>query len=215
MSFFSDIFGGGNSGAVTNSIPPELMPYLTSLAQRAQTGGQAGDFSKVAGTNTNLNTAFNEGGQGIKDITTNLNRSLGDQAGRLSEMAKTGGANELQDALKLDIGMTNAGLNNQFGGSGVLGSARHELASATASDAAKAKYAQQVIENKRAAETALGQNAGQNAGLVTGATSALTNLGSAERAIEQQQLDAPYQGISREAGIIYGAPARQSATPGK
>jgi len=215
MSLFSDIFGGGNSGAVTNSIPPELMKYIVSIADRSQTLGQAGDFSKVAGLNSNLTNAIDQGGAAsTKALTTGMN-TLGDQSGRLTEMAKTGGAEELKDALALDIGMGNAGLNNQFGGGGVLGSARHNLAAESASDAAKAKYAQQVISNKAAAESALGGNVGQQGALATGSTNNLINLGNTQRTIEQQQLDAPYQGLSREAGITYGQPARQSATPGK
>ena len=215
MSVFSRIFGGGNSGTVTNSIPGELMPYIASIAGRAQELGQTGIFSKVAQLNPTLIKAINEGGGATSTALSKGMDTLKDQSSRLTEMAKTGGAEELKDALKLDIGMTNAGLNNQFGGGGVLGSARHNLAAESAADAAKAKYAQQVIANKAAAEQALGGNVGQQGALATGATTNLTNIGNLERSIEQQNLDAPYQGLSREAGIVYGVPARQTATPGK
>jgi len=155
MSIFSDIFGGGNSGAVTNSIPPELMKYMVSIADRSQKLGEAGNLSKVAGLNFNLTNAINQGGSATSKALTGGMDTLDKQSDRLVDMAKTGGANELKDALELDIGMGNAGLNNQFGGGGVLGSARHNLAAESASDAAKAKSGfQQTAADKLAIKAA-------------------------------------------------------------
>ena len=137
------------------------------------------------------------------------------QRDRLKDMAKTGGADELKDALALDIGMGNATINNQFGGNGVLNSARNKLTTAASADAAKAKYAQQVIANKAAAEQAIGNNIGNMMSTVTGATSALTNLGTTQRNIEQQKLDAPWTGISRYISSVFGNPAKQQGIGGK
>jgi hypothetical protein len=143
---------------------------------------------------------------GVSGVNT-----LADQQARLKEMAQTGGANELKDSLALDVGMSSADLGNKFGSAGVLGSARHAIAEKTAENAAKAKFAAEVIRNKGAAETALGTSVGQ--GVSTAATTAagLAKLGSEERGIEQQQLDAPYQALQRYASTVYGNPARQQA----
>jgi len=217
MSIFSDVFGGGNSGAVTSSLPAWMQPYMENILQKNQGALESGELSKVAGTNANLADAFSGGGKAIIDSYQSGDKTLGDQSKRLETMAKDGGAEELKDALALDIGMGNAGLNNQFGGGGTLGSARHNLAASTSADAAKAKYAQQVIANKTAAEQALGGNVGQQSGLATGSTSALTNLGTTERGVEQQKLDSTWQGIQRAASTMFGGAAqnKQSATPGK
>ena len=217
MSIVSSIFGGGNSGAVTPSLPAWMTPFFENILTKNQNALESGKLSEVAGTNANLADAFSGGGKAIIDAYKEGNKALGSQQTRLETMAQKGGADELKDALALDIGMGNAGLNNQFGGGGVLGSARHNLAAETASDAAKAKYAQQVIANKAAAEQALGSNIGAQASLATGNTAALTNLGNTERSIEQQKLDSTWQGIQRAASTIFGGAAqnKQSATPGK
>jgi hypothetical protein len=217
MSFFSDIFGGGNSGAVTPSLPAWMQPYMENILTKNQSALEAGDLSKVAGLNTNLSTAIDTGGKAILGKGLEGSTILDAQKSRLEDMAKTGGADELQKALNLDIGVDNANISNQFGGNGVLGSARHQLAADSSADAAKAKYAQQVINNKAAAEQALSGNVGNQMNIATGATSALTNLGNTERGIEQQKDDAVWQGLQRAGSLLFGGAAqnKQSATPGK
>ena len=53
------------------------------------------------------------------------------------------------------------------------------------------------------------------AGVATGGVSSMANLGNQQRGIDQQGLDATYQGLQRYASTIYGNPARQQATGGK
>jgi len=69
-----------------------------------------------------------------------------------------------------------------------------------------------MIQNRMAAEQGLGQSVGGSAQLASGGASALANLGNQQRGIEQQQLDAPWQGLQRYASTIYGNPARQQTT---
>ena len=135
--------------------------------------------------------------------------TLQEQQERLKQMALTGGADELQDALKLDVGMSSANLGNQFGSAGVLGSARHALAEKTSEDAAKAKFAEKVIANKAAAEQALGKSVADTSTLASSTASSLAKLGSEERNIEQQMADKDWQALQRYASTIYGNPSRQ------
>lgn len=51
--------------------------------------------------------------------------------------------------------------------------------------------------------------AGASQGLATNAAQAFSNLGSQQRAIEQENLDTPWTSLQRYASTIYGNPARQ------
>ena len=66
-----------------------------------------------------------------------------------------------------------------------------------------------------AARLALQTGAQTASGIATGGASSLANLGNQQRGIDQQGLDATYQGLQRYASTIYGNPARQQATGGK
>ena len=87
------------------------------------------------------------------------------------------------------------------------------MANANAASESGVKAAQQIFQNKVTTEQGLDTNIGNEAQLLTGATNTIANLGQQQRAIEQQQLDAPWQGLQRAASTIYGNPARQSAAP--
>mgnify|MGYP000409467497 FL=1 len=115
-----------------------------------------------------------------------------------------------------------AGLSTGFGQAGTLGSARQAVMQGaqnaeTTGQLAKvdADYETQMFKNRLAAEQALQGTAQTAAGVATGGVSSMANLGNQQRGIDQQGLDATYQGLQRYASTIYGNPARQQATGGK
>jgi hypothetical protein len=204
--------GGGTT--TTSSIPEWAQPYLKNVGNATEAAYAGGELGKVAGASQLQQKAFGAGANALEGTAANAIRNAAGTQSRMTELAKTGGANELQDALKLDIGMSTANLNNQFGASGSLGSARHALATSAADAAAKAKYAQQVITNKAAGERASNDAATGAFGIADKFTGSTANLGNQQRGIDQQGLDATYQGLQRYASTIYGNPARQSSSGG-
>jgi hypothetical protein len=210
---FKKNYGGGGGGPTTTtseSIPSWARPYFENVGRASESAYASGALGRVAGPSENQKNAFGMGST-IRDVGTSGLTSLSDQQNRLTDMAKTGGANELKDALALDVGMSNADISNKFGASGTLGSARQLLASKTSEDAAKAKFAQQVITNKSAAEQALGSSIGQGVSTAGTTTSNLANIGNQERGIAQQEADSAWQALQRYSSSIYGNPARQQA----
>jgi hypothetical protein len=205
---------GGGGGTTTSSIPEWAQPYLKNVGNATEAAYGAGELGKVAGASQLQSLAFNQGAGGLWQNASDVIGSGRGTVDRATQLAKTGGADELKDALKLDIGMSTANMNNQFGASGTLGSARHALATSAADSAAKAKYAQSVIDNKLKGEQtvgAAGKNIFDTSRSVVGDTA---NLGNQQRGIDQQGLDATYQGLQRYASTIYGNPARQQASGG-
>ena len=214
MSIFSKIFGGGNSGAVTQSIPEWLRPYMEKASGAATEAYDKGELSKVAGENQNLTTGFNMG-QTMSDTTGKNLGTLDEQQARLLQMAQTGNREQLQSALDLNLGKSDATTNTQFGQAGTLGSARNALAADTAKGGIIAQNEQQILANKMGAEQALAGNVANEGSLVSGTANTLTGLGTQERAVDQSQLDAPWQGIQRMSSAVYGNPAKQTAMGGK
>jgi hypothetical protein len=72
-----------------------------------------------------------------------------------------------------------------------------------------------MFKNRLAAESALQSGAQTASGIASGGVSSIANLGNQQRGIDQQGLDATFQGLQRYASTIYGNPARQQATGGK
>jgi len=207
-------YGGGGGGpapapVTTSNIDPEFKPGLLAAQAAAKKEYESGNLGRVAGASGLQEEAYTGGIGRLRESTDLNNASLMEQRGRLTDMANTGGSKELQDALKLDVGMGGAKLGADYGASGTLGSYRHNLASATAEDATKAKFAQNVISNKAAADAAL---TGNISGTSANATNFLKNLqstGGEQRTIAQQLADKDYQALSRYASTVYGNPARQ------
>ena len=208
---FKKKYGGGGGTTTSENIPAWARPYIERAAQSAEAQYSAGNLDNVAGPTASQQLAFTGGASAIAKAGGVGLDTLQDQQTRLQQMAATGGAEELQDALALDIGMGEAGVRNQFGATGTLGSSRNALASATSADAAKAKYAQQVINNKMTAEGALGQSVSGSSSLAGKTASDLAQLGNQERSINQQLMDKDWQALQRYASTIYGSPARQQA----
>jgi len=203
--------GGGSTTTVTESIPEWARPAIQDVQAEAKSKYEAGQLGQVAGLSTNQVSAFDMG-EDIKEVGARGLGTLQDQSGRLTEMARTGGADELKAALDLDVGMGNAKIGQDYGASGTLGSYRQNLASASAEDATKAKFAQQIIQNRGAAETALGSNVGAQGSLTSGTASKLADLGNQERSVAQQLSDKDKMALESYAATVYGSPARQSAT---
>lgn len=203
----------GDSRTV-ETTPSWLSNAYQDLTGKSKSAYESGDLSKVAEASDLQTEAWSSGIGGVRDASKANQAMYGDQAARLKSMAETGGAEELKGALALDIGMGESSLGNQFGGTGTLGSYRHNLASATSADAAKAKFAQQVIQNKSAAEKALGENASGASADASNLLKSLEATGAGERAVDQSQLDANWQGLQRYASSIYSNPARQQQTQG-
>jgi hypothetical protein len=211
MRFKKNYKGGGTT---ISSIPEWAEPYIKNVGNATEAAYAAQELGKVAGASQLQQRAFGTGADAIQGTAANAIQSMGGTQNRMNRLANTGGANELQDALKLDIGMSTANLNNQFGTTGTLGSTRHALATSAADAAAKAKYAQQVINNKMGAEKQMNEAASGAFATADKAVGSTANLGSQQRGIDQQGLDATYQGLQRYASTIYGNPARQQASGG-
>ena len=127
---------------------------------------------------------------------------------------KTGILNEAQKGV--------AKLNTGFGQTGTLGSARQAVMQGaqnaeTTGALAKvdADYENNMFKNRLAAESAIQSGATTASGIANQGVSGMANLGNQQRGIDQQGLDATWQGLQRYASTIYGNPARQQATGGK
>jgi len=214
MRYKKNYGGGGGAPATTTKTVESIPEWMKPAIQRVQGSAEAlygsGQLGNVAGASDLQRRAFGSA-SAVEAAGASAQGTLAEQQARLKQQAMSGGANELQDALRLDVGMASADLGNKFGSAGVLGSARHALADKTSEDAAKAKFAQQVIQNKSAAEQALGKSATDAAATASGTSATLAKLGGEQRTIEQQQADAPYQALQRYASTIYGNPGRQQA----
>jgi len=216
---------GGGGGGTTSTIPEWAAPYMKNVGSAAESAYGAGELGKVAGASDLQQQAFGEGAKQLSATTSTALGSLGDQNKRLSTMAtmpsaetlaaqKAGILNEAQKGV--------AKLNTGFGGAGTLGSARQAVMQGaqnaeTTGQLAKvdADYEAQMFKNRLAAEQALQTGAQTASGIATGGASSLANLGNQQRGIDQQGLDATWQGLQRYASTIYGNPSRQQASGGK
>jgi hypothetical protein len=113
-------------------------------------------------------------------------------------------------------------LDTQFGANGTLGSARQAVmqGSQNAETVGKladvdSQYEQAMFKNRLSAEGALDQSVGSAADLASGSASSLAKLGGEQRTIEQQGMDADWQGLQRYASTVYGSPVKQSTAGGK
>jgi hypothetical protein len=225
MSKYIKRFGGGGGQATAENIPEWAQPYIKNVANQAEGTYASGDLSKVAGASNLQNVAFNQGAGAIGTVGAQGMDTLAAQQSRLSDMASTPSAATLagQKATILHEAQKSvAGLNTGFGGTGTLGSARQGVMQGaqnaeTVGKIAKveADYENQMFNNRLQAEGALGQSVGGSSSLASGTASSLANLGNQQRGIDQQKLDAPWQGLQRYASTIYGNPARQSTSGGK
>jgi hypothetical protein len=216
---------GGGGGTTVQSIPDWAKPYIENVGKSAESAYSEGELGKVAGASELQQKAFGEGAKMLGATTQQSLGALGDQATRLSTMASTPSADVLaaqKAGILTDAQKKVAGLNTGFGQAGTLGSARQAVMQGaqnaeTTGQLAKvdADYEAQMFKNRLAAEQALQGTAQTAAGVATGGVSSMANLGNQQRGIDQQGLDATYQGLQRYASTIYGNPARQQATGGK
>jgi len=216
---------GGGGGNTVSSIPAWAEPYLKNVGNAAESAYGAEDLGKVAGASTLQQKAFGEGADLLSEATQFSASQLGNQVNRLSTMAMAPSAETLaaqKAGIVQDAQKKVAGLNTGFGAAGTLGSARQAVMQGaqnaeTVGQLAKvdADYESNMFKNRLAAEQALQGAASTASGIATGGASSLANLGNQQRAIDQQGLDASWQGLQRYASTIYGNPARQQATGGK
>jgi len=216
---------GGGGGGTTSTIPEWAAPYMKNVGNAAESAYGAGELGKVAGASELQQQAFGEGAKQLSATTSTALGSLGDQNKRLSTMATTPSAETLaaQKANVLNEAQKGvAKLNTGFGQTGTLGSARQAVMQGaqnaeTTGQLAKvdADYESNMFKNRLAAEQALQSGAQTASGIATGGASSLANLGNQQRGIDQQGLDATWQGLQRYASTIYGNPARQQASGGK
>jgi len=216
---------GGGGGNTVSSIPEWAKPYMENVGKAAEAAYGDQELGKVAGASQLQQKAFGAGADMLGATTQQSLGALGDQATRLSTMASTPSADVLaaqKAGILTDAQKKVAGLNTGFGQAGTLGSARQAVMQGaqnaeTTGQLAKvdADYESQMFKNRLAAEQALQGTAQTAAGVATGGVSSMANLGNQQRGIDQQGLDATYQGLQRYASTIYGNPARQQATGGK
>jgi len=216
---------GGGGGDTVSSIPAWAQPYMENVGKSAETGYASGDLGKVAGASTLQQQAFGQGANLLGGTTAGNLSSLQAQNQRLSNLASTPSAEVLaaqKASIVQDAQKRVAGLNTNFGQSGTLGSARQAVMQGaqnaeTTGALAKvdADYEAQMFKNRLAAEQAIQSGAQTSAGIANQGVSGIANLGNQQRGIDQQGLDAGWQGLQRYASTIYGNPARQQATGGK
>jgi len=217
-------YGGGGGGTVS-SIPAWAQPYMENVGRAAETGYSSGDLGKVAGASTLQQQAFGQGANLLGGTTAGTLASLQAQNQRLSNLASTPSAEVLaaqKASIVQDAQKRVAGLNTNFGQSGTLGSARQAVMQGaqnaeTTGALAKvdADYEAQMFKNRLAAEQAIQSGAQTASGVANQGVSGIANLGNQQRGIDQQGLDAGWQGLQRYASTIYGNPARQQASGGK
>jgi len=217
-------YGGGGGTQTVSSIPDWAAPYMKNVGNAAESAYGAGDLGKVAGASQLQQQAFGSGASGISSATEMGLNSLQAQNERLSNMAAMPSAATLaaqKEGIVLDAQKKVAGLDTNFGGAGTLGSARQAVMqgaqnAATTGELAKvdADYENKMFQNKLAAEQAIQQGASTASNIAGSGASGLANLGNQQRGIDQQGLDATWQGLQRYASTIYGNPARQQAVAG-
>lgn len=217
-------YGGGGGTQTVSTIPDWAVPYMKNVGNATESSYGAGDLSAVAGASQLQQQAFGEGAQGISNATNMGLDTLAAQNQRLTNMADMPSAATMQaqkDAIVLDAQKKVAGLDTNFGQAGTLGSARQAVMqgaqnAATTGELAKvdADYQNKLFQNKLAAEQAIQQGASTASNIASGGASGLANLGNQQRGIDQQGLDATWQGLQRYASTIYGNPAKQQAVSG-
>jgi len=212
--------GGGGAPAPTENIPAWMRPYLEKSLGAAQSAYDSGSLSQVAGETASQTAAFGMGNE-IAAAGDQAKDTLDDQQVRLLLKAQSGGFDPtaLKDAAITEAGMATAGLGQQYGQSGTLGSARQAVAQGAQNAQTSANFAtldrdaaQTNLQNKLTAEQGLGTSVGASSSLANSTASGLANLGSQERAVDQSKLDASWQGLQRLGSTIYGTPERQSTS---
>jgi len=215
-------YGGGGGTTTTSTIPEWAQPYLKNVGNATEAAYAAGELGKVAGASTLQQKAFGGGAQAIENAGLSGGSALAQQQARLAEIAKNGAYNTqaLKDAAILQAGQETAKLGQSYGASGALGSARQAVQQGSQNAATAAQFAtidrdaaQKAFENKMLAERGIAENVSGTSSLAGNVASGLANLGNQQRGIDQQGLDATYQGLQRYASTIYGNPARQQSTP--
>jgi hypothetical protein len=215
--------GGGRSGPPTESIPEWARPYMQKVGNEAEALYGSGQLDNVASVNRNLGKTFGSSADRIESVTDQGIGALNESQARMAQLAQSGGydTTAMKEKAILEAGMRTADLGNQYGASGTLGSARQAVQQGAQNAATAAEFAdidykatQQNIENRMAAEQGIGSTASGKANLASGAAEASGAIGMAERSIEQEQIDAPWQALERYASTIYGNPARQQASGG-
>lgn len=213
-------YGGGGGTSTQSTIPEWAVPYLKNVGNQAETLYGTGALGQVAGVNPLLQAAFGSGAAGIGEETTAALGTLGEQQGRLTEAAKTGGydTSALKDKAILEAEKRTSDLGKQYGATGTLGSARQAVAQGAQDAATAAQFAeidraaeQQAFQNRMAAEGALGQATMARPGIASGAAQAFSQLGTQARGVEQEMADPAWQALQRYASTIYGNPARQQS----
>lgn len=214
--------GGSGGGGTIENIPEWAQPYIKNVGNQAEGEYGAGNLSRVAGASNLQQAAFDKGAGVIGAATgTGLDR-LDAQQQRLSGMATIPSPATLEaqkTQVLYDAQKGVAGLNTGFGQTGTLGSARQAVMQGaqnadTTGKLAKVNtdYEDAMFKNRLAAEGVLGNSVAGSSDIAGRAASSLGALGSQERTIQQQQLDAPWQGLERYASTIYGNTARQQQT---
>jgi len=206
-------YGGGGGTQTVETIPSWARPYMENVGKASEAAYTSGQLGNVAGASDLQEKAFTSA-SGIEAAGTGAATNLTEQQARLKEMAATGGRDELMQAAAYESAKQGAGLANEFGGSGVLGSARHNLKQGAMEAEMLSKANQQVLQNKLNAEQALGTSTGQSLSAAGSTASNLAALGETQRGIEQQQADSAWQALQRYSSAVYGNPARQQAVSG-
>jgi hypothetical protein len=210
--------GGKNKGEdVHSSIPEWAIPYLKKVGDEGVSLYDSGALGRVAGTNRNLDRTFGSHSDYIDEQTRRAISNLTGSQDRLTSMAQSGGydTRALKDRAILQAQMETAKLGQQYGAAGTLGSARQAVQQGAQNAATTAEFAnidyeaaQRNFQNKMAAEEGLGRASSGSLDASLSGAEALGSIGMAERGIEQEQLDSPWQALERYSSAVYGNPAR-------
>jgi hypothetical protein len=214
----SDMARTGGVGAATTAANSSLADAATRLEGAAtrgaydptalkeaailEAGVKTADLGRSYGARGTLGSARQNVQQGAQNAATaaqfaSIDKDLADTnfAQRLS------GEQALQSARTEARGTDQQVFQNKLTAEGALGALRGEGTG----------LEQRTAGTRLAGEQALQGVLAQQQGAATTAASALGQIGTMQRNIDQQQMDAPWQGLERLASTIYGNPSRQQS----
>lgn len=193
--------GGPQTQTTTSGFASEFKPEISEMLSEAKGLYDTGQLGKVAGF-TDTGTAALEAGKAASGVQTGLETSMADIAGRPVDLSGTRAAALQQAQGALGTSTAAAG---QRGG---LGGSRQALNQASIEQGLAAQFAgidqqaqQMQMQNLQAALGAQGLGA-----------KTLGQIGQAEQAQQQRELDAPYTALAQRIGLFSGVAPKEQVT---
>ena len=221
--------GGGGDTETVESIPDWYKPFIEKGANAASDALDAGSLSTVVGLNDNQNKALS-GMEGAATRADSNYNTAANATGVLTDAASgkgiygAGATQGLKDSAIRDAQSAFAPVGSQLAAQGQVGGARaallgQERDANLTSELASIDY--QDLSDRRATGTSAANSIINNTGDMNTAAGAgasiLGEAGGIEQEQGQREADATYQGLSRFASLLSGAPqpGQQAVQGGK